>query len=172
MYLQFSKVCEIWVLLSATEWVLHCGADFACSLFCQIRTAQSSLGLMVNNPPVAFIWMDVFHFCTPWFLFRPRFFFSFSSLKLLYQSRHFLLPLTWNKDAPCGFYLDRVFLLLLFEVFIQTVFLPAACGMVIHRVKFLFLLLFLLLGHFNFNTNFQSHWGQLNGFFIIVPIFM
>ena len=30
MYLQFSKVCEIWVLLNVTELVFHCGGDFAC----------------------------------------------------------------------------------------------------------------------------------------------
>ena len=57
------------------------------TLWCQIRTARSLLGPVVEYPPCWFLWTMFFSFCTLWFLFRPCF----------------------SLQSPCGFYSDRVF---------------------------------------------------------------
>ena len=57
------------------------------TLWCQIRTARSLLGPVVEYPPCLFLWTMFFSFCTLWFLFRPCF----------------------SLQSPCGFYSDRVF---------------------------------------------------------------
>ena len=60
---------------------------FPSTLWCQIRTARSLLGPVVEYPPCLFLWTMFFSFCTLWFLFRPCF----------------------SLQSPCGFYSDRVF---------------------------------------------------------------
>ena len=57
------------------------------TLWCQIRTARSLLGPVVEYPLCLFLWTMFFSFCTLWFLFRPCF----------------------SLQSPCGFYSDRVF---------------------------------------------------------------
>ena len=71
-----------------TVWPEHCQIKaMDDTLWCQIRTARSLLGPVVEYPPCLFLWTMFFSFCTLWFLFRPCF----------------------SLQSPCGFYSDRVF---------------------------------------------------------------
>ena len=72
-------------LLIQIRWVFN--PSNIHTLWCQIRTARSLLGPVVEYPPCWFLWTMFFSFCTLWFLFGPCF----------------------SLQSSCGFYSDRGF---------------------------------------------------------------
>ena len=143
MYLQFSKVCEIWVLLNVTEWVFHCGADFACIFSLSGFANFESHWMQLNG----------FFISVPIFMY-----FQFSRVCEFPVK---LRATEWVFHYSANFHVSSVQQGLWNLSLIE-------CNWMGFSFKCQFSCIFSSSGF----VNFESHWVQLNELFISVPIFM